>query len=147
MKLLKSLASIGSSVKKVDFTKFNYNKFDYFHDKSNRYITIHFNNDKSIRIVAQSDWGISYIVKLKGMPFSKLTNKVIKSIKEIKNKQKIENAFIGIKHVDFTNDPDHEYSKFHLYEIKLEDEDDTFNFGLINASNGYYDGWIEIYLL
>ncbi len=143
MKLLKSFASIGSSVKKVDYKKFTANT------ELDHNIIIHFDNDKSVQIVAIGDCcSISYIVKLKGMPFSKLNNKVIKSIKEIKNKQKIKNAFVDIKPYHFANDPlhDHIINSFHLYEIKL-DNGDQFYFGMINASSGYYDGWLEIYLL
>jgi len=31
----------------------------------------------------------------------------------------------------------------HLYEITFKNSNDTFQFLLINYSNGYYDGWIQ----
>ena len=137
MKYLESFSKINSKVKKVTYKK---------HSE----IKISFENGKKIKIIPVGDCcSISYITKIKGFPFSKLVGKKIKSLKEInlpltllKNKKNTNSLFTPITFSDMN----HEVNKYHLYEIKFTDNG-LFNFGLINASNGYYDGWIEILII
>jgi len=39
------------------------------------------------------------------------------------------------------------YISHHLYEMTFKNSNDTFQFLLINYSNGYYDGWIQSTIL
>lgn len=135
MKYLKSFSDINSKVKKVTYKKYN--------KKNWGEIKVFFENGKKIRIIPEGDCcSISYIIKFTGFPFSKLVGKKIKSLKEIKNKKKINSLYKNVKPITFS-DINHEVNTYHLYEIKFTDNV-LFNFGLINASNGYYDGWISI---
>lgn len=138
-KYLKKFSDIDSKVKKVKYIK------HAIAHKSE--VNIFFENDKIIKIVPEADCcSISYIVEFPEFPFSKLIGKKIKSVKEIKNKMKIYNAYIDIEPLVFDDDNYDDFNSYHLYEIKF-DNDDTFEFGLINLSNGYYDGWLSIFLL
>lgn len=62
--------------------------------------------------------------------------------------EKIEEINIDDDDDDFKDDQDDlEQGYFvspHLYKMSFKDCDDVFLFKLINYSNGYYDGWIEI---
>lgn len=132
MKYLKNFSDINSKVKKVIYKKYS--------KKNWGEIKIFFENGKKIRIIPKGDCcSISYIIKFTEFSFSKLIGKKIKSLKEIKNKKKINILYENIKPIQFSEN----INKFHLYEIKFTDNV-SFYFGLINSSNGYYDGWIEI---
>jgi hypothetical protein len=132
MKYLKNFANINSNVKKVIYKKYK---------KSNPgYLEILFNDNIKIKIIPEGECcSISYIVKFKEFQFSKLVNKKIKSLTEITNNSKINKFFENVVPIDLD-----ETNTYHLYEITYNN-DDLFYFGLINSSNGYYDGWISIY--
>jgi hypothetical protein len=137
MKYLKSFSDINSKIKKVTYKK-------YINKKNWGEIEVFFENGKKIRIIPEGDCcSISYITKFTGLPFSKLVGKKIKSLKEIKNKKKINSLYKNVKPITFSDIHNKEVNTYHLYEIKFTDNK-LFNFGLINASNGFYDGWISI---
>lgn len=129
MTYLDNFSSIKSPIKKVIYKHTG--------------VTISFENKKKIKINPYGDCcSISYIINFKEFPFSKIIGKEIKTLKEVKNKKKIDNLYKNAKLIDYSNTNDN-FNKYHLYEIKFTDKT-SFNFGLVNASNGYYDGWIEV---
>ena len=66
--------------------------------------------------------------------FTNLINKKIKSI--------IENVGV-VPDLPFSDIDSHDTN--HLYNIRFKNSDDVFEFYLRNSSNGYYDGWLDIY--
>ena len=77
----------------------------------------------------------SFIKKYKE-DFSSIIGKIIKSVKEIQ----FEDEYISDKDCDYCTSP-------HLYQIKFKNSNKTFEFLMINYSNGYYDGWITSYVI
>jgi len=73
--------------------------------------------------------------------FTDLIGKIIKSIDEINLPDnyhcKEDTHFYG----------GNAYINPHLYEMTFKNSNDTFQFLLINYSNGYYDGWIQSTIL
>ena len=139
MNYLTSFSEIKSKVKKVVYKKIKFDKKGKV--KHNGEISILFENKEKIKIIPEADCcSISYLVEFKEYPFTSLVNKQIKSLKETKNKQLIKKLYKNSKTIDFS---DNDVNKYHLYKIKLNNK--LFYFGLINSSNGYYDGWISIY--
>ena len=137
MKYLDTFYNINSKIKKVTHHK----------KVKHRCVEIFFQNGKKIKFIPEGDCcSISCIINFRGFPFSKLIGKKIKSLKEIENEQLIDISFKNINPINhFNNDDenDDDFYRFHLYEITFTDNV-LFKFGLINASNGYYDGWISI---
>lgn len=92
--------------------------------------------NKDFRLIAVGDCcSTSVFREYEEHKFEEIVGKVIKSITEI----------------DF-NDDDFEEDEFglyltpHLLEITFTD-DSKFKFMLVNYSNGYYDGWLELSLI
>ena len=67
--------------------------------------------------------------------FTNLIGKIIKNIKIIDIPEDYD---LEINYDDDT------YISPHLYEMHFQNTEETFKFMLINYSNGYYDGWIDI---
>jgi hypothetical protein len=130
MKFLECFSNIDSKVKNIV--------------KSTKYckkIKIFFENNKKITIVANADCcSMSYFHEFNEFQFSLLVGKKIKSLKETKNKKIINSLYKNSKIHIFR---DNNVNTYHLYEIKFTNNK-IFYFGLINASNGFYDGWISI---
>ena len=73
-------------------------------------------------------------------PLQNLIGNQIVSLTEIKN---IYNKLFKQKR--FIDDYNvNNFEKYHIYQIKLYNKK-LFYFGLVNFSNGYYDGFISIY--
>lgn len=79
----------------------------------------------------------SWIEKYKNNDFDILKNKIITSIKEIKFLENYE-----------YDDKDNTFDCItsHLFQIKFTDNT-SFDFLLLNSSNGYYDGYIRVEIL
>ena len=86
---------------------------------------------------------ISYIIQFKKYPFSNLKGKIIKGIYKINDDKLLSKNFKYTRMLK-SSDPDWNVRKCHIYKIEIENGNDMY-FGLVNNSNGYYDGWIEIY--
>jgi hypothetical protein len=71
----------------------------------------------------------SVFIEYKDYRFNNLIGKIIKNIKTIN--------IPGDHKEDFYISP-------HLYEMHFQNTEETFKFMLINYSNGYYDGWMNI---
>lgn len=81
----------------------------------------------------------SWIENYQDSDFNFLNGKIISKIKEI-------NYPNDYKYI-IDNIDDDECITPHLYEITFKNTDDTFRFQLINCSNGYYDGYLDINIL
>ena len=81
----------------------------------------------------------SVIIQWEDYKFEKMIGKTIKSIDEIE----VPNYF-DVEIDD--EDVDDLFAIPHLYEFTFTD-DTTFKFLLVNYSNGYYDGWINLTLV
>lgn len=107
MKYLNSFSDINSKVKKVTYKKYS--------EKSWGEIKIFFENGKKIIIIPEGDCcSISYITKFTEFPFSNLVGKKIKSLKEIKNKNKINSLYKNFKSINFS-DAKNGVDTYHLY--------------------------------
>lgn len=71
--------------------------------------------------------------------FNNLIGKIIKNIKTIEFPKDYD-LEINKENVDIFNS----FISPHLYEMYFQNTEETFKFILINYSNGYYDGWIDI---
>jgi len=131
----------------VDFPKYPFMITDIIlnpnHDFTKEYTSLIINtsnNNIKFKIEAFGDCcSISIIKKYKNYDFQNLKNKIIESIEEIK----VPNDDIFS---DDDEDIDDTYLSYHLYQIKFKDDNEDFKFIMINYSNGYYDGWIDISL-
>lgn len=117
-------------------------KEDNYGGKDIGIINIYFENGDTVILSARGDCcSCSYFVEFSKFPFSNLIGKKIKSMKEIRdNDDMVKRNFRGFEPIYFRGD---DYNTYHLYEMELSN-DEIFNFGLNNSSNGYYDGWIDI---
>jgi predicted kinase len=77
----------------------------------------------------------SVFIEYKDYKFNNLIGKIIKNIKTIDIPEDYD---LEINHEDDT------YISPHLYEMHFQNTEETFKFMLINYSNGYYDGWMNI---
>jgi len=116
----------------VDFNKYN-----------NEIITVNLNNDEDILVLQTSLYKIiltaygdccshSIFEKFKENDFNHLNGKIIKKIKEMEFPADY----------DYEDEYDGEYISTHLYEITFKNSEETFQFMLVNYSNGYYDGYM-----
>lgn len=81
----------------------------------------------------------SHFFKYENYDYTYLIGKKIIGFKEIVIPDDYDLKKHGIKNDDFDF-----MASPHLYEMKFKDTEDTFKFMLINFSNGYYDGWIDV---
>lgn len=83
---------------------------------------------------------ISYLVLFDDYNLRKLIDYKIKSFRKIDDIDEIKKEFSKISTYRLDD-----VKKLYLYEFTLFDSS-IFKFGLVNSSNGYYDGWIELYI-
>ena len=118
----------------ADFNKYN-NEID----------AVNLNEDKDVLVLQRSLYKItltayggccscSIFEKFKENDFNHLIGKIIKKIKEIK--------FPADYDYEEDRDDFYEVATPHLYEITFKNSDETFQFMLVNYSNGYYDGYM-----
>lgn len=81
----------------------------------------------------------SVIIQWEDYRFEKIIGKIIKSIDEISVPDYFDVEIDDEDMDDYVAIP-------HLYEFTFTD-DSTFKFLLVNYSNGYYDGWLEMKVL
>ena len=81
---------------------------------------------------------VSVFKTFEDKPFSSVVGKIIKGIKEISSDD-----------FDYETDDDDggDCKSPHLYEMTFKNSDETFKFLMVNYSNGYYDGWINSYIV
>jgi hypothetical protein len=75
----------------------------------------------------------SILEEYKDYKFNNLVGKIIRNIKEIDLKDEYNE-----------NDEDGNVCSPHIYEIKFKNSNKKFYFMLMNYSNGYYDGCIDM---
>jgi len=83
----------------------------------------------------------SHFFKYEDYDYNSLVGKKIIGFKEIDIPDDYD-----LKKLDIDNDEDcFDFAAIpHLYEMSFKDTEETFKFMLVNFSNGYYDGWIEV---
>jgi len=81
---------------------------------------------------------VSVFKTFEDKPFSSVVGKIIKGIKDISSDD-----------FDYETDDDDggDCKSPHLYEMTFKNSDETFKFLMVNYSNGYYDGWINSYIV
>ena len=122
-------------VKKVTFKP--YSKMTAF-GESNELLQLKY-SDKFIIIKAMMDCcSQSYLVQFSEFPFKNIKNKIITKLLLISNEE-LKKIFSNIKLLKLQD-----HNQLYLYQIKFKSKDE-FYFGLVNSSNGYYDGYIELY--
>lgn len=80
----------------------------------------------------------SVFKKFQDKDYSTVVGKIIKGLKEINEEFDYDS--------DSSDDSDEHVSP-HLYEMSFKNSDETFRFLMVNYSNGYYDGWINSYVV
>jgi len=140
----------------VDFSKNNtpitsiefINKFDYYNNSNNSDIFefdafLLKSNDYNYCFTALGDCcSTSRFFKYENYDYNSLIGKKIKGFKEI---ELSDESFNNISKTYDLEEESYDYCYSpHLYEMSFKDTDETFKFILINFSNGYYDGWIEV---
>lgn len=117
----------------VDFSKYN-----------NEIETVNMNEDEDVIILQTSIYKIkltafgeccscSSFKQYNDFDFNKLNGKIIKKVQEIDTPD---------DYIIQDNDGDTESP--HLFEMTFKNSDEKFKFLMINYSNGYYDGWMNI---
>jgi len=79
---------------------------------------------------------VSVFKTFEDKPFSSVVGKIIKGIKEITSDD-----------FDYETDDDGDCITPHLYQMTFKNSDETFKFLMVNYSNGYYDGYINSYIV
>ena len=98
-------------------------------------VSIDTDGDTRFRINAYGDCcSISVISEWEKFKFSEIIGKTIESLNQIQVPDNFE--------VELDDDFDH-CATPHLYEFLFTDGT-TFKFLMVNYSNGYYDGWIDM---
>ena len=109
-------------------------------------LSIKLKNKNRLNIVPFGDCcSNSFLVELPYYKFDKLIGETIVNIKEIKNKSIIKKDFGKQLYKYNEKTINNNFYRIHLYHIYFKSKK-IFKFGLINESNGYYDGWIELYI-
>ena len=115
------------------------------YDVKKQKITIEFENNKKIYIVAYADCcSESSFFIFNQFQLDKLIGNKILSFSEIDDKSIIKKCFVKMKKKINIHRFYKEYYLYHVYNIKLDNG--NFYIGLVNLSNGFYDGWIEIFI-
>ena len=86
----------------------------------------------------------SYLVEITKYPFKNLKNKKITDIYKVTDKKLIDELykykrFLDLRDSKYNTGEDQSY----LYKVDLSSRE-NFYFGLINSSNGWYEGWIDV---
>ena len=100
-------------------------------------------NDYDYKFTAVGDCcSTSHFFKYEDYDYNSLVGKKIIGFKEIAIPDDYD-----LKKLDIDNDEDcfDFAANPHLYEMRFKDTEETFKFILVNFSNGYYDGWIDVY--
>ena len=146
-KLLTNYIDINSEIKSINKYTLE-EEYDIKFNKKTRYTLLSFilKNKYTLNILPEGDCcSFSFFVELPYYRFEKLSGETIVNVKEIKNKSIIKKD-IGKQLYKYNEqDIDGDFYRIHLYYIYLKSKK-IFKLGMINASNGYYDGWIELYL-
>ena len=79
---------------------------------------------------------VSVFKTFEDKPFSSVVGKISKGIKEITSDD-----------FDYETDDDGDCITPHLYQMTFKNSDETFKFLMVNYSNGYYDGYINSYIV
>jgi hypothetical protein len=123
----------------VDFEKYQYSIKEVIFDDNEPIIKLVLNENLILKLIPIGDCcSVSILEKYEDYDFQKLIDKTITSIKCIEFPD--DYKFTEEKNIIGFND----CVSHHLYEIRFKDSDETFKFMLINYSNGYYDGWLEL---
>jgi hypothetical protein len=126
-------------------TKVKFNKMKRLDWKCINDIDISYDKKKTLRVVPIGDCcSISYIIQFTKYPFKNLKGKIIKGISEINDEKLLTKNFKYIRLLKSINNPNWDVVKCYIYKIEIENGKDMY-FGLVNNSNGFYDGWIEVY--
>jgi UDP-3-O-acyl-N-acetylglucosamine deacetylase len=103
-------------------------------------IILELDNENIIIEPISEYYGISYLVLFDKYHTRRLLDYKIKNLKQIEDKEEIKKEFSKIRTFNLVD-----VKKYHMYEFTLSDTS-IFKFGLVNSSNGNYDGWIELYV-
>jgi hypothetical protein len=82
---------------------------------------------------------VSNFFKYEDYDYNSLIGKKIIGFKEIDIPDDYD-----LKKLNIDEDEDDSTVSPHLYEMSFKDTEDTFKFILVNFSNGYYEGWVEV---
>jgi hypothetical protein len=112
-------------------------------------LSIEMNENENILILKTSLYSYKYeavgdccsasaFKKFKNNDFTFLIGKIIKGIKEI-----------NLDDTKYESDTDEDLYVItpHLYQITFKNSDEIFKFMMVNYSNGFYDGWINSYII
>jgi len=129
----------------IEFEKYPFKVTGISIDPKNHYddytmvIDLKTDGNKDFRLIAVGDCcSTSVFREYEEHKFEEIVGKVIKSITNI--------DFNDDFHDNFEEDEFGLYLTPHLLEITFSD-DSKFKFMLVNYSNGYYDGWLELSLI
>lgn len=119
-----------SPIKSFNITIDDYTNFDEFDN-----FTIKVNNEEFIFYAIGDCCSMSRFKVYKDKPFSTLIGKTLEKLEEVEFPDDYE----------YKTDSDDDICVLsHLYQFSFKDNSEPFQFLLINYSNGYYDGWIQI---
>lgn len=122
----------------IDFEKYQYSIKEVLFDDNEPIIKLVLNKNLILKLIPVGDCcSVSILKKYEDYDFQKLVDKTIISINHIEFPT--DYKFTQEETIGFNDCVSH-----HLYEIRFKDNDETFKFMLINYSNGYYDGWLEL---
>jgi hypothetical protein len=112
-------------------------------------LSIEMNENENILILKTSLYSYKYeavgdccsasaFKKFKNNDFTFLIGKIIKGIKEI-----------NLDDTKYESDTDDDLYVItpHLYQMTFKNSDEIFKFMMVNYSNGFYDGWINSYII
>lgn len=84
---------------------------------------------------------VSNFFKYEDYDYNSLIGKKIIGFKEIEIPDDYDFKKLDIEDDDYIADS---AVSPHLYEMRFKDTEETFKFILVNFSNGYYEGWVEV---
>lgn len=112
-------------------------------DEDNLYysIILKINENLKFNLIAVGDCcSTSYMRKYKDYDFNSIIGKTIIKIDQIN----FPDDYIFYETDDYSEKRFNNVISHHLYEISFKETEETFKMLLLNYSNGYYDGWLEI---
>lgn len=129
----------------------NFKKFDYviadinINDNGDTIIINLIDAPVKYKLEAAGDCcSYSNFEEYKDYDFSQLSGKIIKGIKEIQYPDDDDPNDYDPRDDDYD---DNYINKYHLYEIRFKNSHESFKFQMVNHSNGYYDGWMNISIM
>lgn len=123
--------------------------FIQYNNYNHPIISIEMNDNENILILKTSLYSYKYeavgeccsasaFKKFENNDFTFLIGKIIKGIKEIN---------IGDTNYESDTDDERYVITPHLYQMTFKNSDEIFKFMMVNYSNGFYDGWINSYII